>query len=281
VSERAEDPVYVLEHGLPIDCEYYLDKHVRSTFLRVFAPIWRHRMRQQRLDQHTTQYKTAVEMSELDREQAAAEYLFGHVREYRDVGAAEFVGIDIMPVTAKIDAEETEKLVTEGRIGVVPLHNARSKSALVQVRYAPPRLVDSLASQNTTVQTKNTQTSIFGFGTAGARCRACKQFHAGQKNGFVCATCIATAPPKEIETDVYSCLRDIEDLRCERSEIAATCHACMGCGDAPKHITCTNSDCPTFWQRKNNQQSERTVANKLVRSRAMVYESGQIERLKF
>lgn len=37
--ERAEDPIYVLEHGLPIDTHYYLDNQLTEPLKRIFEPI--------------------------------------------------------------------------------------------------------------------------------------------------------------------------------------------------------------------------------------------------
>lgn len=37
--ERAEDPIYVLEHNLPLDTEYYLKNMLRKPLERIFRPI--------------------------------------------------------------------------------------------------------------------------------------------------------------------------------------------------------------------------------------------------
>ncbi|KAK9824535.1 hypothetical protein WJX72_011160 [[Myrmecia] bisecta] len=37
--EKAEDPIYALEHNLPIDCQHYLDHHLSQPLLRIFDPI--------------------------------------------------------------------------------------------------------------------------------------------------------------------------------------------------------------------------------------------------
>lgn len=36
---KSEDPIYVLEHGLPIDTEYYLHNQLEKPLLRIFGPI--------------------------------------------------------------------------------------------------------------------------------------------------------------------------------------------------------------------------------------------------
>eukprot|EP00761_Pharyngomonas_kirbyi_P003062 gb/GECH01003066.1/.p1 GENE.gb/GECH01003066.1/~~gb/GECH01003066.1/.p1 ORF type:complete len:1039 (+),score=172.93 gb/GECH01003066.1/:1-3117(+) len=49
---RAEDPIYVLDHGVPIDTQYYLDKQIARPIERIFEPI--HRNPQELLaGQHT------------------------------------------------------------------------------------------------------------------------------------------------------------------------------------------------------------------------------------
>nr|QBM06234.1 DNA polymerase delta catalytic subunit [Brachionus koreanus] len=37
--EKAEDPVYVLEHNLPIDTQYYLENQISKPLIRIFEPI--------------------------------------------------------------------------------------------------------------------------------------------------------------------------------------------------------------------------------------------------
>lgn len=37
--EKSEDPVYVLEHNLPIDTEYYLSNQLSNPLVRIFEPI--------------------------------------------------------------------------------------------------------------------------------------------------------------------------------------------------------------------------------------------------
>lgn len=37
--EKAEDPIYVLEHSLPIDTRHYLENHLSKPLMRVFEPI--------------------------------------------------------------------------------------------------------------------------------------------------------------------------------------------------------------------------------------------------
>lgn len=285
VSERAEDPVFMLHNGLPLDTEYYLDKHVRSVFVRLFAPAWRHRLGQTRLGGNKGAAK--VEANEQEREAGAAEYLFGHVREFRDPGQGKLAGVEIVPATAVQDQKDTEERIRKGRIGVVPLRNAYTGAKLRLVRHAPlPRGgqkaaegVEATDAQKAAAATTVTgQSGLRAFAVAGAKCRVCRAFHKGAAGGFVCATCAPKAPPS-VANEFFQYMRDIEDLRCERAEIAHTCHTCMGCADAPTYITCANSDCTVFWQRQNNQQSERIVAAKLKVAAANAQQSGFIEKL--
>ncbi len=39
VYERVEDPIYVLEHDLPIDVPYYLENQLTKPMSRIFQPI--------------------------------------------------------------------------------------------------------------------------------------------------------------------------------------------------------------------------------------------------
>jgi DNA polymerase delta subunit 1 len=37
--EKAEDPIYALEHNLPIDVQHYLDHQLSQPLLRIFQPL--------------------------------------------------------------------------------------------------------------------------------------------------------------------------------------------------------------------------------------------------
>jgi DNA polymerase delta subunit 1 len=37
--EKAEDPIYALEHNLPIDVQHYLDHHLAQPLMRIFEPV--------------------------------------------------------------------------------------------------------------------------------------------------------------------------------------------------------------------------------------------------
>ena len=37
--DKAEDPIYALEHNLPIDFQHYLDHHLELPLERLFGPV--------------------------------------------------------------------------------------------------------------------------------------------------------------------------------------------------------------------------------------------------
>ena len=37
--EKAEDPIFVLEHGIPIDSQHYLEHHLKLPLTRLFEPL--------------------------------------------------------------------------------------------------------------------------------------------------------------------------------------------------------------------------------------------------
>ena len=40
MSERAEHPLYVLEHNIPIDTTYYLENQVLGPLTKIFEPTF-------------------------------------------------------------------------------------------------------------------------------------------------------------------------------------------------------------------------------------------------
>ena len=51
--EKAEDPLYALEHDLPIDYKYYLDHHLKQPCIRLFEPILANPERTLFIGEHT------------------------------------------------------------------------------------------------------------------------------------------------------------------------------------------------------------------------------------
>ena len=38
--EKSEDPIYVLEHDVPIDFNYYIENQIKQPLIRIFEPIF-------------------------------------------------------------------------------------------------------------------------------------------------------------------------------------------------------------------------------------------------
>lgn len=58
--EKAEDPVYVLDHNLPIDTQYYLENQISKPLLRIFEPILHDRAEAELLKGEHTLTKTVT-----------------------------------------------------------------------------------------------------------------------------------------------------------------------------------------------------------------------------
>lgn len=43
--EKSEDPIYVLEHSIPIDTSYYLDNQLTNPLMSIFEPILKDKAR--------------------------------------------------------------------------------------------------------------------------------------------------------------------------------------------------------------------------------------------
>jgi DNA polymerase elongation subunit (family B) len=37
--EKSEDPIYVLEHNIPLDMQYYLEQQLKNPLMSIFEPI--------------------------------------------------------------------------------------------------------------------------------------------------------------------------------------------------------------------------------------------------
>lgn len=263
VSTRAEDPVYALDNSVPIDSHYYLDRHVKPTLLRLFAPIWNNMPRQRTLDGAVageTVFGKTKSAQQRHFENAASEFLFGHITEYVDpVPQSERAAYATIMPMAKEKAQQ------------------RRPFPRYRVRVQAP------------VENKHTAPQV---GTHAARCIKCRRTVVGLAVGAACEKCQA----RHAETiavdackELAHMMIDIEDLHTERRELVDTCQKCMGCADAPQVITCKNADCKTFWQRKMNlgsiEEAERRAGtqfnaaigtNKLKRRR-LVLEPGDMQ----
>lgn len=294
-SERTELPTYVLEHGLELDAQYYIDNHVRNSVLRIFTPICGAIERKSNAvlfnsgvaasSSSKTRAKQAVARDVAEDELAAAEFLFGHKTLYRDpYREGDTRGIDIVPATLALEREEISKRVAKGLKGVVP-------TVLRKPRYSTRRTIEldtgggggnSSATKRSAADGSAAQpakrSALGAFGVVGARCRGCGKFHQGRAAGFVCEQCAASADKSAIVQDTNAelqrCIVDIEDLRSERHVIETTCHHCMEASHAPQLITCRNDDCPVYWQRTANQLSLREASKRVTTLRGALDAAG-------
>lgn len=246
VSQRAEDPAYALDHSIPIDAHYYLDSHVKKTLLRIFAPICASVPRQRTLlDDDKLVGRVAFGKTKTSRqrsvEQAASEFLFGHINQY----------IDPVP--------SNERHLT-ARILPMAKENQPKKRKLVRYRTSAAATTATALSSALGGEEKSQQWSSAprSIGVAASRCARCKRATAGLAVGDVCPKCraaVATDMAERAQKSLLGMMPDIEDLRAERAELVSTCQTCMGCADAPQQITCKNAECKTFWYRKTNLAS--------------------------
>ena len=51
--EKAEDPIFALEHNLPIDFQHYVDHHLSQPIVRIFEPILKQRVKELLNGEHT------------------------------------------------------------------------------------------------------------------------------------------------------------------------------------------------------------------------------------
>ena len=51
--EKAEDPIFALEHNLPIDFQHYVDHHLSQPIVRIFEPILKERVKELLNGEHT------------------------------------------------------------------------------------------------------------------------------------------------------------------------------------------------------------------------------------
>lgn len=250
VSQRAEDPAYALDHGIPIDANYYLDSHVKKTLLRIFAPICSSLPRQRTLFDDKIIGRVAFGKTKAQRqrsmENTASEFLFGHINQY-------------------IDPVPSNERHLHPRILPMAKESSAKKRALV--RYRTTATTVQKSEQPATAAAASAPRSV---GVTAARCASCKRVTAGLATGDLCPACRAKGGAGAVERahkSLLGMMTDIEDLRAERTELVATCQKCMGCADAPQQITCKNAECKTFWYRKTNLSSidelERRMATQL------------------
>lgn len=284
VSSRAEDPVYAFENDKPLDVKYYLEKQVAPAMLRLFAPILQG-MYHQRLFA-PTEHRVRVGATERERkaigEKRAAEFLFGSIKDYIDPrGDPSEV---IMPATLVLEEAKIAKQLQEKRRGIVPLFSRLTGARINSPRYKMPLGVEQAQPPPDALpeaQALPKKRSMLAFGQTGARCRSCGAYHAGKQRGFICEACVdknGHAAARAMD-DAQKYLIDIEDLRRERVEIANTCYTCMGCPGKPQTITCPNSECSVFWQRRANDRSQRALRERLKTARDTVYSTGSVRRL--
>ena len=267
VSERPEDPVYALDNGIPLDDDYYRNKHVRPTMLRILGPIMQRFSSQRTLADFRETTSLVYGASDAQRKRqldnAAAAFLFGHITDYRDPIAPE-------------DREWARNVTA-------PTEKRESSAARRRPRYQVRKRGASVGVASSVSEKR--QATLGRFSRRGARCASCGVFEGGREDGFLCATCITSdegrSRGRAALGEIARLTRDIESLRDERDELVQTCHDCMGCLGAPRRITCEQSDCPVFWERRMNQASENEAEKRLAVQRETALATRALETLQF
>jgi len=271
VSSRGENPIYVLDNNLPIDALYYLDKHIKPSVLRLVVPV---------LSKGKIRYGRTEAAKIREEKKKASERLFGHATDYIDRNIDEELG-EVVPATmaARIRADEENKTTRVSQRMLIA-YDVRTGEKLRRERYYDSKLVaqyreiiqhkqppaTSAANTKTTnsvsaaaAATKKRwiQPTLLHHAANAVACASCDDFYAGQSIGYVCDECLKEKPSakKMVVDTLCKLLVDIEDLNRERTSLVDRCNDCVGCRDAPKKITCENSSCPTFWDRKLNLRS--------------------------
>jgi len=222
-SSRGVDPVEVLEDNREIDDAYYLAQHVAPAVCRVFEPI----IVGDRADIPGASDKAR----EKERMAITHEAVFGSRTEYRK------------PVYAEQYREALSEYMDRSefmRAGSKGLVRYKKRSVHVARQFG-----DELSK----------------LAVAGERCAVCRQFFVGEVRGYVCAQCVA-----ENKDDARRFARlhlakrrnDIEELASERASIYEHCQRCAHTERCPTSIiTCDESQCDTFWERKENEKALR------------------------
>lgn len=260
VSSLGEDPVYALDNNVPIDARYYLDSHIRPTLLGILVPVFSMRKTQAQLDTNSGISGVDLQVGKTEKqrkalnEKVAAQFLFGHPIDYID------------PVSEEV------------RLRYANLIPATRRKDPPRKQW--PRYIARRDTSTTIVPSKTgKQRTLSAFMPQGARCRSCKQFFPNEPNGFVCYDCSAAGTVKTDDL-VQKYVSDIEELYAERRELVDTCQKCMGCAEAPKKITCTNTDCRVFWDRKQSSSSLKEAERRLEKVYAVACESGVLDKLE-
>ena len=263
VSERGEDPVYALDNNLRIDSRYYLDRHVRPTLLRLLVPVLTNQKQKQKVIGDPSKASTGARrqfgMSETTRKRhndaQAAEFLFGHIKDYHD----------------PLSRAEQRQLA-----GVRPMYKEHLPPVHKRPRYTDKPTFQSAAKAGATGK----QNTLLGSVVHGARCQRCKKFVAGAARGFMCSACVQLADGSGNNlAKMRTSMLDIEELYDERRMLADTCHDCMGCRDAPRKITCQNTDCQILWDRKQNLASINALEKRIDTISEVLVSTRQLARL--
>ena len=240
-SSRGVDPVEVLQDDREIDGDYYLEKHVAPAICRIFEPI---------IVADRTDIPGATDKArQTERMALTHEAVFGSRAGYQKPAYAdEYRG-------AVSEYMERNEFVRAGSKGLVRYHK---RSQVVERTFG-----DELAH----------------MAVAGERCATCRGFFVGEARGFVCAECVAqnvADARRRARAHLAERHADIEELAVERAAIYEHCQCCAHTERCPTPvITCDESQCDTFWERKENEKALREadrLAATATRALAAQYE---------
>jgi DNA polymerase elongation subunit (family B) len=220
-SSRGVDPLEVLETDRQIDAQYYLEKHVAPAICRVMEPI---------IVANATDIPGLTEKAQLNERMAIThQAVFGSREDYYKPSYADSYRVAIAAY------EETNEFARKDAQGLVRYHR---RSQVVERGVS-----DDLAQ----------------LAVAGAKCQCCRQFFVGEVRGYVCEPCVTqNRDDARNKAHLHLATRraDLEELASERASIYEHCQRCAHTERCPTSIiTCDESQCDTFWERKENEKA--------------------------
>jgi hypothetical protein len=241
-SSRGVDPVEVLNDDRKIDADYYLKQHVAPAVCRILEPI----IVGDRVDVPGLTEKARQK----ERIAMTHQTVFGKRDDFLKPKYADAYRAQISEYIPK---SEFTRPGSRGLVRYV------KRSQVVNRAY------DAQLSQ---------------MAVAGDRCQCCRQFFVGETRGYVCETCVVENKEEARRRAAQTTAQrraDVEELASERAAIYEHCQRCAHTERCPTAIiTCDESQCDTFWERKENEkalvEADRLLGNALRAQRSQYAE---------
>lgn len=258
--EKSEDPIFVLEHNLPIDTKYYLENQLSNPLQRIFEPILGEKRAHQLLTgDHTRTISVAAPTTGGLMKFAVKTAICMHCKrplkrnKKKSNNNSNSNGGSGSTTTNSFSKSNTNTLgKSNGNSNNRPLSSSSSSSGKENMTSSLSTTNNNKNSTTGKVVSQQQQQSVV------EDTQKPSSITIDEEKGALCLDCIHLAPKYYTET-----MTKLNGLESRFSRLWTECQRCQG--EVHQEVICSSKDCPIFYMRKKVQKDLVSCAGELAR----------------